>query len=86
MTMTTLLALSSISTLGLLAAKASRQRRPDWSARGDRVLDWALVRSVEVTLACALIVVALSEGAGVALWCGVAGWVALHVVGVHRIK
>lgn len=79
-------ALASTSTLGLLTAKASRQRRPDWSARGDSVLDRWLVRSVELTLACALIMVALSEGVGVALVCGVAGWVALRASGVHRIK
>lgn len=79
-------ALSSTSTLGLLIAKASRQRRPDWSARGDGVLDRWLVRSVALTFASALIVVALSAGAAVALACGVAGWATLRVLGVHRIK
>lgn len=85
-TISNLFALASIGTLGLLAVKVLRQGKPGWSARGDVVIDWWLVRSVVVTLACALIAVALSEGVAVALVCGVAVWVALCVVGVRRLK
>lgn len=87
MTMPILLALASTGTFGLLAVKVRRQSKPGWSARRDGdVVDWLLVRAVALTFASALIVVALSAGAAVALACGVAGWVALRVLGVRSIK